>query len=404
MKVLYVNHTSRVSGGERSLLDLLGGLPDLVSPVVACPSGPLADAVRGLGVEWRWLPRIEASLRLHPLHTPAGLAGLATAAVVVRRLAGGVTADLVHGNSVRSGLVVSLAARLGAPPAIAHVRDCLPPGRLSSLTLRAAAGGASEVLANSEYTRAGVMRAVATRHASVRVVYSPVDTARFDPDRFEPSEARARLGLPQSAPVLAVVAQMTPWKGQDDAVRVLAHVKRKRPGTRLLLVGSATFVGRATRYDNQAYMRRLHALIESEGVRGDVVFLGAREDVPAVLRAVDLLLVPSWEEPFGRTVVEAMAMKVPVVATSLGGPAEIVRAGVDGLLLEPRRPERWAEAIESLLDDPGRRARMGESGRARALDRFSLPAHVDAVLAAYRDVAARAGGVAEDAHARRLSL
>ncbi|MDQ3607845.1 MAG: glycosyltransferase family 4 protein [Actinomycetota bacterium] len=404
MKVLYVNHTSRISGGERSLLDLLGGLPDVVSPVVACPPGPLAESVRGLGVQWRRLPAIEASLRLHPLHTPAGLAALATAGVVVRQLAGRVAPDLVHGNSVRSGLIVSLAARLGAPPAIAHVRDCLPPGRASSLTLRAVARGASEVLANSEYTRACVMRALAPRQASVRVVYSPVDTARFDPDRFEPSEARARLNLPQTAPVLAVVAQITPWKGQDDAVRVLAHVKRKRPNVRLLLVGSATFIGRATRYDNQAYVRRLHALIESEGVRGDVILLGARDDVPALLRAVDLLLVPSWEEPFGRTVVEAMAMKVPVVATSRGGPAEIVREGVDGLLLEPRRPERWAEAIESLLDDPGRLARMGESGRARALDRFSLSAHVDAVLAAYRNVAARAGGVAEDAQARALSL
>jgi glycosyltransferase involved in cell wall biosynthesis len=114
--------------------------------------------------------------------------------------------------------------------------------------------------------------------------------------------------------------------------------------------------------------------------------MGERDDVPAVLRAVDLLLVPSWEEPFGRSVVEAMAMRVPVVATSVGGPAEIVRAGVDGLLLEPRRPKRWAEAIEPFLDEPDRLAPMGASGRARALERFSLSAHVEAVVAAYRDV------------------
>jgi glycosyltransferase involved in cell wall biosynthesis len=394
MKVLYVNHTSRISGGERSLLDLLGGLPDAVSPVVACPSGPLADAVRGLGVEWHRLPAIEASLRLHPLHTPAGLAGLATGTVVVARLARRVGAELVHANSVRSGLIVSLAARLGAPPAIAHVRDCLPPGRVSTLTLRAVARGASGVLANSQYTGAGVTRALAARSASIRVVYSPVDTGRFDPDRFERSHARTRLGLSQAAPVLAVVAQMTPWKGQDDAVRIVAHLKRERPGVRLLLVGSVTFDGRATRYDNQAHVRRLHALIESQGVREEVVLLGERDDVPAVLRAVDLLLVPSWEEPFGRTVVEAMAMSVPVVATSVGGPAEIVRPGVDGLLLEPRRPERWAESIEPLLEDPDRLAQMGQSARARAIESFSLSAHVDAVLAVYREVAAREGDVA----------
>jgi glycosyltransferase involved in cell wall biosynthesis len=386
VKVLYVNHTSRISGGERSLLDLLGGLPDGVSPVVACPPGPLADAVRGLGVECHRLPAIDASLRLHPLHTPAGLAGLAAAAVVVAHRARRVDADVVHANSVRGGLVASLAARLGAPPVIAHVRDRLPPGRVSTLTLRALARGASEVLANSEYTRDGVMHALAGGDATVRVVYSPVDTDRFAPDHFDPSEARARLGLPPGTPVLAVVAQMTPWKGQDDAVRILAHLKRTHPDVRLLLVGSATFTGRATRYDNQDYVRCLHGLIDAQGVRGEVLLLGERDDVPAVLRAVDLLLVPSWEEPFGRTVVEAMAMRVPVVATSVGGPAEIVRAGVDGLLLEPRQPMRWAESIESLLDEPRRRAQMGESGRARALERFSLSAHVDAVLSAYRRV------------------
>jgi glycosyltransferase involved in cell wall biosynthesis len=398
VKVLYVNHTSLMSGGEHSLLDLLGGLPDVVSPVVACPPGPLADAVRGLGVQWHRLPAIDASLRLHPLHTSAGLARLATGAAIVRRLAERVGADLVHGNSVRSGLIASFAARLGAPPAIVHVRDCLPPGRVSTLTLRAVVAGASGVLANSEYTRESVMRATAASHVTVRVVYSPVDTGRFDPARFEPSEARTRLGLPQTALVLAVVAQMTPWKGQDDAVRILTHLKRTHPDVRLLLVGSATFAGRATRYDNQAYVRRLHALIDSHGVRREVVFLGERADVPAVLRAVDLLLVPSWEEPFGRTVVEAMAMSVPVVATSVGGPTEIVRAGVDGLLVMPRRPKRWAEAIEPLLHEPDRLAQMGQSGRARTLDRFSLSAHVDAVLAAYRDVAAREGDVAQRRH------
>lgn len=391
MKVLYVNHTSRISGGERSLLDLLRGLPDVVSPVVACPSGPFADALRGLGVEWHRLPAIEASLRLHLLHTPVGLAGLATAAVVVRHLADRAGADLVHGNSVRSGLIAALAARLGAPPVIAHVRDCLPPGQVSSLTLRTIARGSIAVLANSEHTRAGVIRANSGRHATVRVVHSPVDTTRFDPDPMGASEARARLGLSQTASVLAVVAQMTPWKGQDDAVRILAHLKRTRSDVRLLLVGSATFAARATRYDNQAYVRRLHALIESLGVGREVDLLGERDDVPAVLRAVDLLLVPSWEEPFGRTVVEAMAMSVPVVATSVGGPAEIVRPCVDGLLLEPRRPKRWAEAIESLLDEPDRLAQMGQSGRARALERFSLAGHVEAVLAAYREVEARRG-------------
>ena len=389
MNVLYVNHTSRISGGERSLLDLLGALPDDVSPAVACPSGALADAVGALGVPWRRLPAIDASLRLHPLHTPRGLAALGAGAVVIRRLADRLGADLLHANSIRAGLVAAIAVRCGAPPAIAHVRDCLPPGAVSSATLRVLSGASSAVLANSEYTRGAVERRVRTQRAHMRVVHSPVDVSRFDPGRYERAAARAQLGIGPDAFVLAVVGQLTPWKGQDDAVRIVARLRRAHPAVRLLLVGAATFADRATRHDNESYVRRLHELIDELDVRREVLLLGERADVPAVLRAVDVLLVPSWEEPFGRVVVEGMAMGVPVVATSVGGPAEILRPGRDGLLLEPRQPAPWAAAIGALLDDPQRRSEMGSSARRRASDCFSLGAHVDAVLAAYRAVLAR---------------
>ncbi len=384
MRVLYVNHTSLISGGERSLLDLLAALPDEVHPVVACPPGPLADAVRGLDVPWRRLPSIDASLRLHPAHTPSGLAALAAAAAVVRRSAARLGVDLLHANSVRAGLVTSLAARCGAPPAIAHVRDCLPPGVVSSITLRALAGGSHAILANSQYTRRAVERAVGNTRTPMHVVHNPVDVDRFDPDRYERSAIRADLGLAADALVLAVVAQMTPWKGQDDAVRIVARLKGERPQVRLLLVGAATFAARATRHDNEGYVRGLRGLIEEQGVRREVMLAGQRDDVPRVLRAVDVLLVPSWEEPFGRAVVEGMAMGVPIVATSVGGPAEILRPEVDGVLLAPRQPERWAAELGALLDDPRRRSRMGASARRRAVESFSPAAHVDAVLAVYR--------------------
>lgn len=386
MNVLYVNHTSRISGGERSLLDLLGALPDDVAPRVACPPGPLADAVRACGIPWQTLPSIDASLRLHPVHTPRGLAALAAGALVVRRAADRRGADLLHANSTRAGLVAAIAARCGAPPAIAHVRDCLPPGVVSSGILRMLARGSSTILANSEYTRGTVEAVIGEARARLRVVHSPVDVTRFDPDRYDRSSARSALGLVADAPVLAVVGQLTPWKGQDDAVRIVARVKRKHPRVRLLLVGAAVFTGAATRHDNSTYVRRLHALIDDQGVRGEVLLLGQRPDVPAVLRAVDVLLVPSWEEPFGRAVVEAMAMGVPVVATEIGGPAEILRPQLDGLLLAPRQPERWADEIVALLDDPQRRSNMGSSARERALGCFSLAKHVDGVLAAYREV------------------
>jgi len=374
-------------GGERSLLSLIAGLPDDVSAVVGCPPGPLAEATRELGLPVAYVPGTDASLKLHPWHTTRGLLDIARATWFVRRLAATLDADLVHANSIRAGIAATFAASVGGPPAVAHIRDCLPPGRLSSITLKEIGKRAAVVLPNSAYTEASFTRVHSA--AVTQVVHSPVDLGRFDPATIDPSPARARLGLNSSTFLLAVIAQITPWKAQDDAIHILKLLKPTGMDIRLLLVGSPKFDGGATRYDNRAYARGLERLTESLGVQEDVMFLGEREDIPEILRAVDLLLVPSWEEPFGMAIVEAMAMQVPVVATKIGGPTEILRSGEHGLLLSPRAPETWAVEVENLIRQPQLRAEMGRKARARAAAQFSVGAHVKGVLAAYDEALRR---------------
>ena len=119
------------------------------------------------------------------------------------------------------------------------------------------------------------------------------------------------------------------------------------------------------RYDNEAFLESLRRLAAQLGVADRVAFLGEREDVPDILAALDLLLVPSWEEPFGRVVIEAMSMSVPVIATNVGGPAEVVRDGEDGILLPPGRPATWAAVAFELLSDPGRARCAGASSPLR---------------------------------------
>lgn len=382
MRVLYVNHTSRVSGGERSLLGLLAALPDEASAAVACPEGELAARLRELGVEVFPIHGTDGSLRLHPTATPRALAEMARASVQVSGSVSRFGADVVHANSVRAGLLAIPAARLRRRPAVVHVRDCLPPGRTSALALRAVAR-ADAVVANSGYTR----RTLGPAAAGARVIHNAVAVDRFDPPPLDRATARRRLGL-AAGPVLAVVAQITPWKGQDDAIRILAALRRRHPSARLLLVGAVQFDSPSTRYDNRAYLERLRRLVAAEGLEAQVDFLGQREDVAEILAAVDLLLAPSWEEPFGRSIVEAMAAGVPVAATAVGGPAEIIDDGRTGLLLPPRQPERWAAAIEPLLAQPEALAGLGRRGRDEARRRFAIERHIGEVLGLYRQLTA----------------
>jgi L-malate glycosyltransferase len=385
VRVLYVNHTAEVSGGERSLLALLGGLRGRVQPLLAAPDGPLAEVAAAQGVETARIAGTAGSLRLHPLHTPRSLLELALAGAQVRGLARRADAKLVHANSIRAG--VSLAASALSRPApgiprVVHVRDCLPRGRVSDATLRVIGATATTVIANSRYTAESVL-AVAPR-ARVEVAYSPVDLDRFDPARIDRDAVRARLGeAGERELLLGVVAQLTPWKGQDTAVRALELLRARGVDAHLLLIGSAKVLAAATRHDNAAYIDRLRAMIAAAGLADRVSWMGEREDVPELMRALDVLLLPSTEEPFGRAVAEAMAMEVPVLATNVGGPAEIVRDGEDGRLLPPREPQAWADALAELARSAELRARMGGAGRERVRETFSLERHVEAVLGVY---------------------
>ncbi len=388
VNVLYVNHTAEVSGAERSLLDLITALPDMVRPLLATPEGSLAYEAQRLGIPTTTISGTAGSLKLHPSRTPRALAEIAVAAGEIRLAARRHRAVLVHANSIRAGVALGLTHTLAAT--VVHVRDCLPPGRVSTTTMRLVASTATTVVANSEYTADSVRRLAPG--ANLEVVHNPVDLTRWDPARIDRVHARARLREVRGrALLLGVVAQLTPWKGQETAVEALRLLRRRGVDAHLLLIGSAKFLSPSTRYDNQAYEAELRQRVAAAGLEDRVSWMGERDDVPELVSALDVLLLPSWEEPFGRALIEAMALKVPVIATRVGGPPEILTDGREGFLVEPRDAEAWAEAIGRFARNPALGREMGQAGRRRVEQAFSLDRHVTSMLDVYEQALGSAG-------------
>ena len=387
MRVLYVNHTAAVSGAERSLLALLAALPPSVEPLVAAPRGRLTEAVERLGIPVTPIADTAGSLRLHPLHTPRALAEMGVAALRVHGAARRHRADVVHANSIRAGLELALA-RVAPAASIAHVRDCLPTGALATATMRVIAATATTVVANSRYTADSVTSAAPS--ARLEVVHPAIDLAEFDPARIDRTAARAKLGLAGTRSVLlGIVAQLSPWKGQDTAIEALRLLREQGVDAHLLLIGSAKFVASATRFDNEAYVDALRRLVAQAGLEDRVSWLGERDDVPQLVRALDVLLLPSHEEPFGRALLEAMALEVPVLATSVGGPRELVREGRDGYLVRPREPAAWAHGVRRIVEGPEHGRALGRAGRERVAEAFGAGDHAAAMLAVYDRARAR---------------
>jgi glycosyltransferase involved in cell wall biosynthesis len=214
-------------------------------------------------------------------------------------------------------------------------------------------------------------------------VYNSIDHARFNPDVVEPAPLREDLGINPEALLVGQVAQITPWKAQDTAIRALAAVREGGLDAHLLLVGGIAFTGKGVRYDNRDYLRDLGRLVDDLRVRRSVHFVGQRPDVPEVMKALDLTVLPSWDEPFGLVTVESMALGVPPVVSRAGAGPELVDDGVTGRLVPAKRPEVWAGVITELASDLDALEVMGARGRAAAA-RFRDDVQAAEMLAIYK--------------------
>jgi glycosyltransferase involved in cell wall biosynthesis len=185
-------------------------------------------------------------------------------------------------------------------------------------------------------------------------------------------EARRRLGLPAAGPILGTVGRLAAQKGQIDLLRALPSVRARFPEAILVVAGEGP--------ERAALEREAERL----GVAGAVRLLGHQANVPAVLAALDLFLLPSLWEGLPLALLEAMAMRLPVVATRAVGIDELVTDGVEGRLTPRRDPAALAAAAIDILADPGRAAAMGTAARRRAVGRHSQAAVAAEVAALYR--------------------
>jgi len=215
-------------------------------------------------------------------------------------------------------------------------------------------------------------------------LHNATDIDHFDPDAFAASGRgiRARFAVPLDAPLLGIVARINPWKGQRESISALARLSADHPDARLMIVGSGP----------PSEGEALRALAREEGVAERVVFAGRHDDVRPFLDAFDVFVHPSFEEPFGLAITEAMAMRKPVVACDSGALPEIVSDGVDGLLVAPRSADAVAEAAGRVLSDGALALRLGGSARATVAARFVPSMQCAAAAALYGRVIGSAGG------------
>jgi glycosyltransferase involved in cell wall biosynthesis len=278
----------------------------------------------------------------------------------------------------RDATYVALLGRMTGASSVVHMHSNAGP-HLSRPTLWGLRK-ATAIFAVSDFIRDSLGR-MGFDTTKIHTLHNATDTCYFNPDHRRGSSAaavRRQFGIPQDAPLAGITARLTPWKGQRELIGGAAKLHKSHPNLHILIVGAPDGTEQAD----------YEALARAGGIADRVHFAGFQKDVRSLLEAFDLFVHPSYEEPFGLAITEAMAMRKPVIASASGGVPEIITHGEDGWLIEPRSTDAVAAAIATLLDNPERRRQLGERARETIRARFSPRRQCSLVAQYYAGLAA----------------
>lgn len=370
MRTLWVDLISELGGAQHSMLEVCLSLPAFgVEVAAAVPYGPLFDRLSAAGLPVFPVSPVRARRRGWGLFTTT--AKLLRAPSTISQIVRAVKPDIIHTNS----LPAFLAARhtISSIPVIWHVRDL----RLPVLIARDASKKASRIIAASRAIDEYLVEILSPRTLGrIRIISNGIDPARFaDGDK---ARARQSFGLPAEVPVIGMISHLIPWKRHDAFIQAAAAIHLQRPDTHFVVVGRDLF------HEHSRWEAQLEEQVAKSGLTDTFHWLKDCDATPDILPALDMLVHPALQEPFGRVICEAMAASIPVIAAESGGPADIIKQRISGILVRDGDPQQIAVEALALLADPAQAHRLGAAGRDVILNQYTTRHVCEQLVKEYR--------------------
>lgn len=353
-RILFSSIQRFFSGGEESLFLLISNLDQARHDAVAVfrTKTVLAEKLAALGIP------VEIADFDFTVTTPYNL-------TYCKRLLETYRIDLLHVDGLPNPALMT-EAYYQQIPIIYHARNLSPP--LSIVKL------ATKIIAISDTVASNLLRRDIDPTKIVRI-YNGVDLKLFDSSAFDKDQLREAAGLDQNSFVICMVGRVTPEKNQDLMIRALPGILEKVPEAFVVFVGEA--------YSADAgYQNSLNALAAQLKVNQHVRFWGFEINIASIYAMSDVLVLSTFEEAFGRCIIEAMGMGLPVVVPNRAGPAEIVRHQEDGILYDITNSSELTDNLVRLGLDPYLRSRLGSNARSRASE-FDVTVHAKQVQEVY---------------------
>lgn len=301
---------------------------------------------------------------------------------------------VLHVHTPVAALVGRLAGALARTPVIIYTahgfyfHENTPPMRRRALVALEKIGAACGdfIMTVSEEDRQAAIRYGIAKADRVETIYNGVDTFHYSPTRFSAEDRaayREQFGIPADAPVIGIMGRLVREKGFFEFFEAAAEVLKSHPDCWFMVVGDLL----PSDYDGKRDELKNH--VDRLGVTGRTVFVGMVQDPAPPLNAMDIFCLPSYREGMPISLLEAMAMELPCIATDIRGCREEVVDGETGWLVPARDAAALADRVSWMLNHPAERQEMGRAGRLRVLAQFDIRRVVDHQLEIYRRLVAR---------------
>jgi glycosyltransferase involved in cell wall biosynthesis len=238
----------------------------------------------------------------------------------------------------------------------------------------------NRILALSNYVRMSVERTCPINPNKITVFPNAIPVKEFQPEKYDRNQIRGALGITPDQIVIGLTGRFTPMKGHREFLAAAKFlVNQVKLPLKFLVVGDAS-------EGEKAFQEEILKLAEDSGLSKYLIFTGFRKDVKEMMAVMDILAFPSHKEAFGNVLIEAMAMKLPVVASNSGGVPDIVLDGITGILIPPKDAHALAEGLQNLIESPDLRKEMGMKGRERVKKNYDFNQYINQLLEYYLSI------------------
>ena len=360
-QILVVSSAFFISGAEVSLYEFLENCGASYEIILVVPENfvvlPALKHVTAYHLPFKWIHHTLGPVRLYQF-----ILSIITCTFYLIKIVNGHNVDFIYANTAKANLYAVITGFFTKKKIVWHVRDNIKPTVLYKVLIR----NSTEIITISRSIDDQIVSGKQKKH----LIYGGVDIKKWRP-KINPDETLINeLGVPKDTRLIAQIGQLTRWKNHFDLIRAADLILQSEPEVHFLIIGD-DLSGREKKY--KAELKKMVAELRLEP---HLSFPGNRHNIKELLNQIDIIIHPAINEPFGRVILEAMALEKPVVAYDCGGPREIIINNETGYLVEPYDYHALANKTLALIRDRELRGRFGKAGRKRVIEKFNMERYV----------------------------